>query len=107
MLLTSLHDHQKFPRLEMEQIAAEAGVPPTRISFIAALQLVQNCWLICAAMAPARIPGKLRKLRQDLSQFVPPPGRSERLYPRAVKIKMSKDRRSAPCPLPSPGRRLN
>jgi hypothetical protein len=76
-------------RLEMERIAAEAGVPPTRISFIAALQFIQNCWLICAAMAPARIPRRLRKLREDLSQFILPPRRSERLYPRAVKIKMS------------------
>ena len=76
-------------RLEMEQIAAEAGLPPTRISFIAALQFIQNCWLICAAMAPARIPRKLRRLREDLSQFILPPRRSERLYPRAVKIKMS------------------
>ena len=76
-------------RLEMEQIAVEAGVPPTRISFIAALQFIQNCWLICAAMAPARIPRKLRRLREDLSQFILPPRRSERLYPRAVKIKMS------------------
>ena len=65
-------------RLEMEQIAAEAGVPPTRISFIASLQFIQNCWLICAAMAPARIPHKLRKLRQDLCQFILPPRRSER-----------------------------
>jgi len=76
-------------RLEMEQIAVEAGVPPTLISFIAALQFIQNCWLICAAMAPARIPRKLRRLREDLSQFTLPPRRSERLYPRAVKIKMS------------------
>jgi hypothetical protein len=76
-------------RLEMEQIAIEAAVPPTRISFIAALQFIQNCWLICAAMAPARIPRKLRKLREDLSQFILPPRRPERLYPRVVKIKMS------------------
>jgi hypothetical protein len=76
-------------RLEMEQIAAEAGVPPTRISFIAALQFIQNCWIICAAMAPARIPRRLRKLREELCQFILPPRRSERLYPRAVKIKMS------------------
>jgi hypothetical protein len=76
-------------RLEMEQIAAEAGVPPTRVSFIAALQFIQNCWLICAAMAPARIPRRLRKLREDLSQFILPPRRTERLYPRVVKIKMS------------------
>jgi len=76
-------------RLEMEQIAAEAGVPPTRISFIASLHFIRTCWLICAAMAPARIPRKLRKLREDLSQFILPPRRSQRLYPRAVKIKMS------------------
>lgn len=85
----------------MEQIATEAGVPPTRISFIAALQFIQNCWLICAAMAPARIPRKLRKLREDLAQFVLPPRRSERLYPRAVKIKMSNypNKRSMPAAL--------
>lgn len=88
-------------RLEMEQIAAEAGVAPTRISFIAALQFIQNCWLICAAMAPARIPRKLRRRRQDLSQFVLPPRRSKRLYPRAVKIKMSNypKKRSMPAVL--------
>ena len=40
-------------------------------------------------MAPARIPRKLRKLREDLSQFILPPRRTQRLYPRAVKIKMS------------------
>ncbi len=76
-------------RLEMEKIAAEAGVPPMRISFIAALQFMQNFWLVCAAMAPARIPRRLRELREDLSQFVLPPRRTERLYPRVVKIKMS------------------
>ena len=88
-------------RLEMEQIAAEAGVPPTRISFIAALQFIQNCWLICAAMAPAPIPRRLRKLREDLSQIILPPRRSERLYPRAVKIKMSPypKKRSPPAAL--------
>ena len=76
-------------RLEMEQIAGEAGVAPTRISFITALQFIQNCWLICSSMAPARIPRKLRKLREDLSQFILPPRRSKRSYPRVVKIKMS------------------
>jgi hypothetical protein len=76
-------------RLEMEQIAAEAGVPPMRISFIAALQFMQNFWLVCAAMAPARIPRRLPELREDLAQFVLPPRRTARLYPRVVKIKMS------------------
>ena len=88
-------------RLEMEQIAAEAGVAPCRISFIAALQFVQNFWLVGAAMAPARIPLRLRELREDLTQYVLPPRRTERLYPRAVKIKMSPypKKRSRPAPL--------
>ena len=88
-------------RLEMEQIAAEAELPPIRISFIAALQFIQNCWLITAAMAPARIPRKLRKLREDISQFILPPRRSQRAYPRVVKLKMSNypKKRSQPAEL--------
>lgn len=83
----------------MEQIAAEAGVSPTRIGFKSALQFIQNCWLICSAMAPARIPKNLRRLREDLGQFILPPRRSERSYPRAVKIKMSAypKKRSSPA----------
>jgi hypothetical protein len=88
-------------RLEMEQIAAEAGVAPCRISFIAALTFIQNFWLVGAAMAPARIPLRLRELREDLSQYVLPPRRTERLYPRVVKIKMSPypKKRSRPAPI--------
>jgi len=50
-------------------------------------------------MAPARIPKKLLHLREDLSQFILPPRRSERSYPRAVKIKMSAypKKRSSPA----------
>jgi hypothetical protein len=87
-------------RLEMEQIAAEARVPPVRISFNHSLLFVQNCWLACAAIgAPAAIPKLLRKLRADLGHFVLPERRSKRLYPRAVKIKMSNypRKRSAPA----------
>jgi hypothetical protein len=90
----------------MEQIALEASVPPTRISFIAALQFIQNSWIICAALAPARILRKLQKLREDLSQFILPPRRIERLYPRAVKIKMSPYPKKRSEPPRSPGRRL-
>jgi len=57
------------------RIAAEVGVAPRRISFIAALQFIQNFWLVGAAMAPARIPLRLRELRRDLSQYVLPPRR--------------------------------
>jgi len=76
-------------RLEMEQVAAEAKVPPTRISFVAALRLIVDEWIWLANTSPGAIPSRLRDLRASLKRFILPPRRSERSYPRAVKIKMS------------------
>jgi hypothetical protein len=60
-------------RLEMEQIAAQAGVPPTRISFGHSLLYIQTCWVTCGADPnPGYIPKLLRYLRSDLTQFVLP-----------------------------------
>jgi len=76
-------------RLEMERVADEAGVEPTRISFVAALRLICDEWLWCAIATPGAIPKHLRNLRAELTTLILPPRRSERRYPRAVKIKMS------------------
>ncbi len=76
-------------RLEMERVAEEAGVEPTRISFVAALRLMCDEWLWCAIASPGAIPKHLRNLRAELKTLILPPRRSERRYPRAVKIKMS------------------
>ena len=76
-------------RLEIERIAEEAGVPPTRISFVAAFRMICNEWLWSANASPGAIPRHLRQLRENVLLFVLPPRRSERTYPRAVKIKMS------------------
>lgn len=77
-------------RLEMERIADEAGVPPARISFVMSLRLIRDEWMWAAASnSPGAIPGNLRRLRDELKRFVLPPRRTERRYPRAVKIKMS------------------
>jgi len=76
-------------RLEMERVADEAGVAPTRISFVAALHLIVDEWLWLAVTSPGAIPSRLRDLRANLKRFILPPRRSERRYPRAVKIKMS------------------
>jgi hypothetical protein len=86
-------------RLEMERVAADAGVEPTRISFVAALRLICDEWPWCAVAAPGAIPRHLRNLRASLAILITPPGRSNRSYPRAVQIKMSNDarkRRSSP-----------
>jgi hypothetical protein len=87
-------------RLEMERAADAAGVPPTRISFVAVFRMICDEWLWCAIAAPGAIPRHLRNLRKNISLFVLPPRRSERSYPRAVKVKMSnylKKHRPATC----------
>ena len=84
-------------RLEMEQIADEANVPPARISFVMSLRLIRDEWMWAAASnAPGAIPRNLRRLRDELKRFVLPPRRTERSYPRAVKIKMSNYARKRP-----------
>ncbi len=72
----------------MERVADEAGVEPTRISFIAALHLVCDEWLWCAVAKPGAIPKHLRNLRAKLARLVLPT-RPARAYPRTVKVKMS------------------
>lgn len=83
-------------RVEMEQVAAEAGVSPMRISFVMAMNLIQNEWLWCSLASPGTIPEKLQRMRTEASRFVLPERRPERTYPRAVKVKMSNYARKRP-----------
>lgn len=84
-------------RLEMERIAEETGVAPTRISFVAALRLIVAEWgWSTITSSPGAIPRHLTDLRDKIRVFVLPERRSERLYPRAVKIKMSNYPRKRP-----------
>jgi hypothetical protein len=85
-------------RLEMERVADEAGVAPTRISFVNALALIQRTLLLSSMppLAPGRIPGRLIDLRRHMKLLILPERRSERSYPRAVKIKMSNYLRKPP-----------
>lgn len=78
-------------RLEMERAADEAGVPPTRISFVNALSMICTQWIIWSTqpVAPARIPAGIIDLRSKLRLLLLPERRPERSYPRVVKIKMS------------------
>ena len=83
-------------RLEMERIAADAGVPPTRISFVATLRLVCDAldWF-GMTRTPGAIPARLAAMRAKLKRFILPERRA-RTYPRAVKIKMSNYPRKRP-----------
>ncbi len=84
-------------RLEMERIAAELNVEPTRISFVAALRHFVEQWLWASQTAtPGAIPKRLATMRDRLRHFLLPPRRPERSFPRAVKIKMSNYARKLP-----------
>jgi len=76
-------------RLEMERIADEAGVKPTRISFVTTYRHICLELLSYVFTAPGAIPKRLRQLREDIKRFILPSRRSNRSYPRAVKVKMS------------------
>jgi len=85
-------------RVEMERVADEAGVAPTRISFVNALALVRYAWLMSSTppLAPGKIPARLVDMRRQLKLLVLPERRPGRSYPRAVKIKMSNYLRKPP-----------
>lgn len=74
-------------RLEMVAAAREADVAPRRVSFVMALRLVTDEWLLDSHAKPGAIPKHLCRLRADLQRFILPPRRSERSYPRVVKRK--------------------
>ena len=75
-------------RLDMERIAAQAEVPPSRSSFVATMRFIRDEWAWCAVASPGSIPKKLQRMRDRVASFVLPPRRHRR-YPRAVKVKMS------------------
>lgn len=77
-------------RLEIDKIAMEANVEPTRVSFVMAMRFIQDEWLWCAIASPGAIPRHLRNLRKNVKAFILPPRRSERNYPRAVKVAKKK-----------------
>lgn len=87
-------------RYEAERVAEQAGVPPVRISFVAALNFIEAAFRSWGTDNLGRAPQRLINLREDLSHYVLPERRS-RSFPRAVKIKMSNYPRKRPAPASS------
>jgi hypothetical protein len=82
-------------RREMYVVAVENGVPAKRVSFWTSLLRVRD-FLIFAAMtsAPGNIPARLADLDLDMARLLLPERRSERRFPRHVKLKMSNYQRN-------------
>jgi hypothetical protein len=86
-------------RVEMERVADEVGVPPTRLSFTASLALIRETllWIGGRRFSWGTVPRRLLDLRRRLKRLLLPERRTERSFPRAVKIKMSSYPRKRPA----------
>ena len=71
------------------RVATGAAVAPQRISYRHALMLIRNFWLTAWLAPPGVLPRRLEALHDELALLLLPPRRSQRRFPRAVKIKMS------------------
>ena len=76
-------------RLEMESIANQEKIEPTRISFIESLRLIRSEWDWLTVTSPGAIPKRLAALRRNVKRYILPP-RRKRSYPRATKLKINK-----------------
>lgn len=76
-------------RREMYLTAVESDVPANRISFRTSLLYIRDFWTTGWMVSPGNIPRTLAQLRETLRGLILPERRSERRYPRHVKIKMS------------------
>lgn len=83
-------------RLEMERVAKLAGVEPVQLSFSGMLMMLMQLWQMMPLMYPGAIPKLLASWEAQMQRLLLPARRSDRNYPRAVKIKMSNYARKRP-----------
>lgn len=77
-------------RREMLLAAQTHQLPPKRISFRSSLMWIRNFWQSAwTTRSPGNIPKHLGNFRSTLDVLILPERRSQRRYPRHVKIKMS------------------
>jgi hypothetical protein len=58
-------------RFEAERVAAEAQVPPTRVSFVAALTFIENALRTWGTESAGRFPERLATRREDQDERLP------------------------------------
>ncbi len=82
-------------RREMLLAARDHDLPPQRISFRSSILHIRTAWLVAwRTTSKGNIPKHLGQLRSTLDVLILPVRRSERRYPRHVKIKMSNYKRN-------------
>lgn len=83
-------------RLEMERVAKLAGVEPVELSFSGMLVMLMQLWQLMSVRAAGSISKLIASREAQMQRLLLPPRRSQRSYPRAVKIKMSNYDRKRP-----------
>lgn len=76
-------------RREMLLVATAHKLSPARISFMSSLLWIANFWVMAWRTSPTNVPKHLGEFHSKLKVLFLPERRSERRYPRHVKIKMS------------------
>ena len=76
-------------RHEMECVALDRGVAPRRISFMHSLRVIRDVFYLAATVTPGSLPKMVKKIRPEIGSIILPERRTQRRYPRHVKIKMS------------------
>ena len=71
-------------RFEMESLADEAGVEPSRLSFLTALRTIRWQWHVLIIAKPGALPKRVKAMREH-ARFILPQ-RRQRTYPRGVKV---------------------
>jgi len=94
-------------RREMDQLARARKLPPRRISFRTSLMLIRDLFVWAATASPGSLPKMIQRMRVDMNQLILPPRRSERCYPRQVKVVWSGYKRNNRHPRASTKSALN
>lgn len=76
-------------RHEMESVALQHGVAPRRISFLYSLRVIRDVFYWAATTSPGSLPKMVKKMRLAIGALILPKRRTQRRYPRHVKIKMT------------------
>lgn len=78
-------------RNEMLKVAAARNLPAKRVSFKSSLLVMRTFWEVAAWRSrPGNVPRYLQEFRSTLDVLILPARRTERRFPRHVKIKMSR-----------------
>lgn len=83
-------------RLEMARVARQAGVSPLRISFRHSVHMIRAFCIAIWATSQGAIPRRLASLESDLRLLILPERRTERRYPREVKVMTTSYSRKKP-----------